>query len=221
MREVDRSIGELAIRHPAAHRVLGRHGIDFCCRGAISLAEACAPLRLDPDAVLDEIAGASAAGPPVARRWDQAPLEELVEHLVTTFHRALPDQIRRLHHLAARALGADGAHDPGRLATVCELLDDLDTRLIEHMLHEEDMVFPWLQSANKASAGVLVRILHQEHDDVSAALRALRALVDGAPAAAGQRSWADFTAALEAFEGALREHMHLENNILFPRALAA
>ena len=94
-------IGEIAAHHPLATRVFARHGIDFCCGGGVPLQKACAARGLDAPAVVSEIER-EIAGAPVEIDWMAAPLDQLVEHIITTYHEGLREELPRLEAMAPR-----------------------------------------------------------------------------------------------------------------------
>jgi len=147
---------------------------------------------------------------PATPRWDEAPLGALIDHIVETYHRPLPGMLTRLAAAATAALGA----------TFAAQIDDLKGLLLDHMRREEELVFPWLRRPSPGSAGVLVTLLEREHDDAVRCVRELRQTL--ADLAAAPRATNDsLTAQLRDLEQALEEHVTLENQVLFPRALAA
>lgn len=137
-------------------------------------------------------------------------LGALIDHIIATYHRPLPRMLGRLASAARRVGGA----------ALAAQVDELGVLLREHMHREEVLVFPWLRRDNRTAAGVLVNLLEHEHGDVVRQLQELQRLAT-AHAGAGGRAAGALSAQLRALEVALDEHIHLENHVLFPRALAA
>lgn len=211
--------GRIAAAHPYAIPILERYGIDFCCGGAQSLAEACQARGVDPEAVLAEIEAARPSEAPVC--WADRPLDELIAHIVEHYHRPLDELLPALEALLCKVVGVHGAKHPRRFAELTETFHDLKDDLEPHMRKEETILFPWLRSANRGSAGEPIRAMLAEHEAVAELLRRLRELTweYTAPEEACA-SWRALWRSLAELEHSLHEHIHLENNILFPRALA-
>lgn len=212
------TLAELAVRSPGAARVFMLHGLDFCCKGRRPLAEACAEKGLEPDEILTAIA--QAAGEPSSLiEWSTRPTEELIGHIVAHYHTRLREQLPALVAMADRveARHADKPTVPRGLAD--ELRRTQDAAL-DHMEKEEGAVFPQFLSGRGADCGGPVLTLEQEHDDHGAALARIRAITAGhvAPPEACT-TWRALYLGLAQLERELMEHIHLENNVLFPRVL--
>ena len=137
-------------------------------------------------------------------RWENAPLDELIDHIVAAYHRPLAAAIARL----------SAAAQTGTVARLSERLGDL---LVEHQRQEEELVFPWLRSRNRSTAGVLVSLLERDHREIDGLLDALN---DAAASCEGRAAPDDFARELDALIEHLHRHFELENHVLFPRALA-
>ncbi len=213
------TLADLAVILPAASRVFHRHGLDFCCHGTRPLAEACAPRGLDPEAVLEEIAAEQPrdAGQP---RWDERPLPELIEHVVSHYHARLRAELPELVALAAKVESrhADKASCPRGLR---EHLEEVHQAVLEHLAKEEQVLFPIIRAGRGRMAAGPVHVMEAEHEDHALALQRTRELTAElvAPPEACT-SWQALYLRLYALEAELMEHIHLENNVLFRRALA-
>jgi len=217
----DMTVGTIAVDHPLATRVFARHNIDFCCGGGKPLAEVCAGRGLDTDEVLQEIQHELAISDEPERHWDEAPLEDLIDHILTTFHEPLVEELSRLEAMAVKVHHVHGEKDPERLAELVKVLVDLKAELMEHMMKEEQILFPMIRQGNGAMADGPVSVMMHEHDSAGNALRRLRELTDDyQPPECACTTWRALWHGLAALESATHEHIHLENNILFPRALA-
>ena len=214
----DTPVGTIAVEQPLATRVFARHQIDFCCGGGLPLAEACAARRLDPAAVLDEIAQTTASPETDGRRWDEAPLEDLIQHLLDAFHQPLRDELPRLDAMAAKVLDVHGPKDPARLGELRQLVGQLRAELEQHMDKEEQVLFPMARAGIGPVPDGPIQVLEAEHDEAGRALARLRELTNGFTVPADAcNTWRALWAGLEALERDLHQHIHLENNILFPR----
>ena len=215
------TIGEIAVDHPLATRVFARHNIDFCCGGGRPLAEVCTKLGLGTEAVLNEIQQELASSDEPQRRWDEAPLEDLIDHIVTAYHRPLDEELPRLEAMARKVNRVHGEKDPERLADLLAVYLALRAELEQHMMKEEQILFPMIRQGRGAMAKGPVSMMIDEHDSAGNALHRLRELTNDYQLPEGAcTTWRALWHGLAALETALHEHIHLENNILFPRALA-
>lgn len=213
------TLAELAMVLPAASRVFHRHGLDFCCHGGRPLAEACAERGLDPQAVLAEVA---AEGQGVTKvRWDQRPLGDLVDFIVGHYHARLRAELPELLAMAERVetRHAEKASCPRGLAAH---LAHVHQAVLEHLEKEEQILFPMLRSGRGSLAAGPIQVMELEHDDHAANLRRTRALAhDLTPPAEACNTWRALYLRLAELEAELMEHIHLENHVLFQRALCA
>jgi len=215
-------VGRIATQHPLATRVFHRHQIDFCCGGGRSLEEACRARGLDPEAILAELRQELAAAGPVAEttRWDEAPVEDLIRHILVTYHEPLKEELPRLEAMARKVHEVHGEKDPERFRSLLQVFLALKDELDQHLLKEERILFPMIQAGQGATAGGPISVMEHEHDSAGAALRRLRELTgDYRVPEEACNTWRALWAGLEDLERALHEHIHLENNILFPRVL--
>jgi regulator of cell morphogenesis and NO signaling len=218
MVNTQQTLGELVAAIPAAARVFHRYGLDFCCGGKQSLAQACAAEQLDPEAVMQEIE-TTAASEQEQVRWDQRPLEELIQHILDRYHAPLKTEIPRLADLARQV--EDAHRDrPDRPAGLADLLEEVRTAVENHLAKEEQVLFPLILSGRGQMAHMPVQVMIKEHEDHGQNLRRIRALTndlripDDACA-----SWRELYRSLAQLEVDLMDHISLENNVLFPRAL--
>lgn len=215
-------IGQIATEHPLATRVFARHGIDYCCGGGRALAEACREKGLDAPQlvaeILREIAAPEGRG---ARRFDEAPLAELVDHIVEAYHRPLYEELPRLEAMARKVHAVHGDKDPRRFADLLATVLALRAELEPHLEKEERELFPRLLGSGTGGVGPTVASLVDEHNAVATLLRSSRDLTGGfvVPAEACN-TWRALWHGLAALEHSLHEHIHLENNVLFRRALS-
>jgi regulator of cell morphogenesis and NO signaling len=224
------TVRELAAVNPSAARIFEGFGIDYCCGGEKSLAEACTAARVNFDEVK------TALERPVSetkdRDWQTASLAELVAHIVKKHHRFTREEIARLTPLIAKVEGVHGQNHP-EINQVQGLFRGLAQEMTMHMMKEEHMLFPYIEQLEQAlnrgtrpgppMFGTVenpVRMMMMEHDASGEALRRIRELTGGytAPAEACV-SYQTLYKALQEFEADLHQHIHLENNILFPRAI--
>lgn len=218
--DCDRSLAELVLERPSAARVLARLGLDYCCGGRRSLAEACRERGLDPATVAVFLEHEPEPVALESRDWLSAPLAELCAHIVEEHHGRLRWDLPRLSELAERAAAVHGEALPALRELRAEF-EQLRAELEEHIAEEERELFPLLAGGGTLDRAQLERLL-QEHDTVGLRLRRLRELADGyATEAAVCNTHRGLLQGLHGLELDLHQHVHEENNILFPRSLEA
>ena len=214
------TLAELAVTHPAAARVFDRHRLDFCCGGRRPLDEVCRERQLDPGAILASIA---AEDPLEAdqRRWDQAPLPALVQHIQSVYHMRLREQLPGLV-VMARRVEARHADKPSCPRGLTALLEAMHEAVLTHLQKEEQILFPLIVSGQASRAGGPVRAMEVEHEQHGEDLLEIRRLTGDlvAPDEACT-TWRALYIGLQQLEQELMDHIHLENNILFRRALTS
>lgn len=216
----DTSVGEIASKYPLSTRVFHHHGIDFCCGGGVSLDEACAKQSLIGTEVLAEIVDELSKSVDEGKRWDEAPLGELVDFILAEFHVPLKAELPRLRQMTMKVHAVHGPKDPKNLHELSELVQSLVFELDQHMLKEEEILFPMIRAGQGSMANGPVTLMEDEHIHAGEALRRMRELTnDYTVPAEACNTWTALWHGLAALEESLHQHIHLENNILFPRAL--
>jgi len=212
------TLADLAATRAGASRVFYRHGLDFCCHGRVSLEEACAKKQLDVDALVREIE----AQVPLAtnfERWDGRPVAELIQHVLDRYHASHRAELPRLLEMAQKVekVHADKASCPRGLA---EHVERMCEELEMHMQKEEQVLFPMVLSGRGRMAAMPIQIMEEEHEDHGRNLARLRELThDFAPPEDACGTWRALYLGLAELDEQLMQHIHTENNILFPRAL--
>ncbi len=224
------TVGEVAATHPATTRVFEKLGIDYCCGGGQTLADACKASGLNYDTVAKSLAELVESVPADGRDWTKSSLADLIQHIVTKHHEYIRSESPRLEALAAKVAGVHGGRHP-ELQQVQRIFSDAADELIMHTMKEEKILFPAItqmeeegRMAEAASPfGSIenpIRMMMMEHDIAGAAFAEMRKITAGFTTPAdGCISYRTLFQALAEFEADLHEHVHLENNILFPRAL--
>lgn len=219
----EKTVGELAVESPVAARVFEKHGIDYCCGGKNSLETACKERGIALESLLGELA---ASKPGLEEHdWKAVPLRDLIAHIVTRHHAYLKSELPRIADLFAKVLRAHGEREP-RLAEVSEVFEVLKEELDAHLMKEEMILFPAIVRIGAgSSAGVPCSIEHPiarmeyEHESAGRALAQMRHLtLDYYISDEACNTYRALFAALIELEGDLHQHIHLESNILFPRA---
>jgi regulator of cell morphogenesis and NO signaling len=212
------TLADLAITRPGATRVFLANGLDFCCGGRRPLSEVCAEKGLDPDAILRSIEVADQDGGDLTR-WSNRSLTELVGFIVDHYHARLRTEIPELIQLADKVeqVHADKASCPRGLTA---LLRTMHVAVLDHLAKEEQILFPMIGTGRGRGAGGPIHVMEQEHEDHGRSLARLRELTADltAPPEACP-TWRALYLRLGRLADELMEHIHLENNVLFPRAL--
>lgn len=222
----DAQVAELVLEEPSRARVFERFGIDYCCGGKTPLEAACADRGLDVGAVIAALREPRA---PEAEDvdWTVAPVSTLVDHIVEHHHGYLREELPPLSALADKVARAHGDAHP-ELYEVQATFADLAAELTGHMAKEELVLFPAClalaegeELAGPRSVAAPIQAMLHEHDEVATGLRALRALTGGyTPPEDACNSYRALLGRLETLERDTHRHVHEENNVLFPRALA-
>ncbi|HNR30771.1 MAG TPA: iron-sulfur cluster repair di-iron protein [Candidatus Hydrogenedentes bacterium] len=227
---LERTVGELVAERPARSRAFEEFGIDYCCGGKKPLEDACREKGLSPAAVVERLLAAEAASEP-----DEnvdclgMGLTALIDHIVNTHHAYLRNELPRLVELLAKVAGRHGGKEP-RLAEAEEVFHGLKAELEMHMIKEEQVLFPAIREMDATNAppsfgcGSItapIVVMEMEHDNAGEALERLRTLTDGyTPPDWACNSYRAVLDGLQSLERDLHQHIHKENNILFPRAVA-
>ena len=233
MFESTRTVREYAVEMPAATRIFESLGIDYCCGGHQSLAEACAKAGVAVDEVLDSLKKIEPTEPKShTGEWQNASLSELITHIVEKHHVFTREELERLDALLNKVCGVHGQNHP-ELFNIHREFKKLRSDLEPHMLKEEHVLFPYITlleqtnaqnaPAPRAPFGTVrnpVRMMMSEHDAAGDILRAIRqASSDFTVPPDACISYQTLYRALKELEADLHQHIHLENNILFPQAV--
>jgi regulator of cell morphogenesis and NO signaling len=227
----DTEIAQIAATNPATIKVFQQHQIDFCCGGRIPLAEACARQGIDPDVLLDElcvVGHVSDATPD----WETASLSSLIQHIQTRYHVPLREELPRLAAMLRKLVQRHGDRLPDVLPALLRTFEALHDELLSHMARQDTVLFPNIEAAEAIARETSHRaeswrwiehpidIMEDEHASAGARLATIRELTGGyvAPADACP-TFRGLYYGLAELEREMHVHVHLENNILFPRAV--
>jgi regulator of cell morphogenesis and NO signaling len=225
------TVREIATANPVAVRVFEKYRIDYCCGGNRPLEDVCGEKGLSPETVLAEVAATLPSGQP-ERDWSQAGLSTLIAHIVGTHHAYLNRELPALETKMAKVLEKHGGKYPEMLAPLARTFAALKLELEQHLGKEEAVLFPAIEELEAAATGRRlppplpfgtvrnpIRMMEHEHDSAGRALAAMRALSHNytVPADACPTFRALYSG-FDELERDLHTHIHLENNILFPRA---
>ena len=227
------SIREIVQTQPSAARVFERFEIDLCTQADNSLDSACAELQLSVDQVLEKLANADALehGNSFANP-DTLSMERLIQHIVRVHHQCVRQELPRLAEMAQRLADKRSDRAP-ELKKVAELIDELRTDMFAHIQKEENVLFPFIAQMDQESIVAYpaahacfrsvshpIFMMEQEHESANRIMAELHSLTGGF----ATPEWAcathiAFFAGLSEFEADLKQHVHLENDVLFPRAM--
>ena len=232
MSATTQTVREIALEQPTAIRVFEQFGIDYCCGGRKPLAEACTAGNVEIDAVIAALEAAAKGAEQKTESWAGKSLKSLSAHIVATHHAYVKRELPRLAILAQKVVNRHGSTGP-ELPTIAETLGQLDEELTPHLAKEEMVLFPYIADLEQSvSSGTPkphscfgtvanpIAMMTQEHDAAGTLLAEIRRLSgnfttpeDACP------TFHAFYDGLREFEQDLHQHIHLENNILFPRAI--
>lgn len=233
MTAATQSIRKIVTTQPSAAAILQRFDIDLCSQADASLRQACAELQLSVDQVLEKLSDAAMNehGAPLA---NPAALSQsrLIQHIVRTHHQCVRQEVPRLAEMAHKLAGKRGDRAP-ELKNVETLLEELRVDLLNHIQKEEMILFPFLaQMEDELLHAVApahacfptvaqpIRMMMLEHDAIDRIMEELRRLTHGfAPPDWACGTHAALFTGLRAFEVDFEQHIHLENDVLFPRAV--
>jgi regulator of cell morphogenesis and NO signaling len=226
------TVREIALNQPSSIRVFEQFGIDYCCGGRKPLATACAEQDIDIEGLLTALEAAAEKPDAGAKNWAGASLESLVEHIASTHHEYVKRELPRLDTLAKKVVARHGSTH-AEVAQIQVALATLDAELTQHLGKEEMVLFPYIVNLERAQASGTCRpqgcfgtvanpiaMMTQEHDAAGTLLAEIRQLSTSfTPPEDACTTFHAFYDGLKEFEQDLHQHIHLENNILFPRAI--
>jgi regulator of cell morphogenesis and NO signaling len=225
-------VRDIAVANPGAKKVLEEAGVDYCCGGEKSLHDACMRSGVSAEEILKRLQENSKQVGPGEANWASARLGDLTQHIVEKHHKYVRGTIPRVSALLAKVKGKHGGNHP-ELATIEQEFLGLGHEMYAHMQKEEQILFPYIEKLERAIEGKElleppffqtvrnpVHMMMEKHDSAGEALKAMRKLSSGyqTPAEACE-SYCEVYRSLEEFEADMHTHVHLENNILFPRAI--
>lgn len=225
------TIGSLVAEDFRRATVFRRHGIDFCCAGGKTLEIACKKRGLSVDDVLVEFEVAEKGREGEAIQPDKWDFGFLADYIVNHHHKYVRESIPVLQEMTEKVARVHGAENP-EVVSIADLFKEIALELEQHMVKEERILFPFVkemendersgQSLGFPMFGTVrnpIRLMEQEHDNAGSIMRRIRELSnDYTPPEHACNTYQVAYAKLEEFEDDLHQHIHLENNILFPKA---
>ncbi len=229
----EKTVREIALEDPSSIRVFESLGIDYCCGGKRPLSDACSRANVDFDRVIKLLEDAHLdAQPRDSGEWSRRKLADLTHYIIQTHHAYVRRETSRIEAMLTKVVAKHGLSHP-ELAHIQELFVAISEELSTHMLKEEQVLFPYVERMEDAVlSGVAVppaffgtvkrpiANMVAEHDDAGALLAQIRNLSNEYKAPAGAcPTYLGLYRGLQEFERDLHHHVHLENNVLFPRAV--
>jgi regulator of cell morphogenesis and NO signaling len=223
-------VGDIVAKDFRAAAVFQQFGIDFCCGGRRSIADACEMASVAPADIEAELAALAVTD----AEDDMAgwPLDRLADHIVSTHHAYARSALPVIRTYLAKLVDVHGVRHP-ELVSVLSCFDTLARNLLQHMMKEEQVLFPYVRELQTAAhSGELhtspfgsienpIRMMEREHRGAADELDTIRELTcDYSAPSDGCTTYRVCMAELQRFEDDLHRHVHLENNVLFPRAIA-
>jgi regulator of cell morphogenesis and NO signaling len=225
---IETTVADIVRAAPARSRLFENLGIDYCCGGKKPLAEVCRSKGLDPATVVSMLSALDAAPGPAGANADAMSLSNLCDHIQEVHHSYIYQELPRLDFMTRKVAAVHGDHEP-RLTEVRQVFDTFQRELSSHAKDEDENVFPairQLDSAQDSTAaserleGMLSR-LEAEHESAGAALARMRELTDGfTPPEWACNTFRALYNGLAELEKHTHQHVHKENNVLFPKVLA-
>ncbi len=225
----DTTVGEIVRASPARSRIFETLGIDYCCGGKRPLAEACQAKGLDPATVVAMLSALDGSAAMAQTDPDTLTLTQLCDHIEHVHHDYLREELPRLDFMTRKVAAVHGDGEP-RLLAVRQVFENFCEKISAHTAEEEAQVFPAIREleadgGDKTAAASILEAafekLEDEHEKTGAALSHFHELTDGyMPPEWACNPFRALYDGLERLEKDMHQHVHKENNVLFPRALA-
>ena len=229
-----KSLAQIVTHDHRAAAIFEKYHLDFCCKGKRSLQQACAEQQLPVDNISSELENISQQDLSKSKlNFDQLPLSQLANYIVSTHHEYVKKELPQILAYLQRVASKHGNRHP-EMFEVFELFAAVKEEMEQHMQKEELILFPRIKELerileepsgqmrlNVAYLQGPILVMEQEHDHAGNLLEEIRKITaDYTPPADACTTYRLSFAALKAFEMDLHQHVHLENNILFPKAMA-
>lgn len=225
-------VKDIALSNPSARQVLEDAGLDYCCGGSKSLHDACLHTDVSTEEILHRLRENTKNAGPADLNWMNAPLCELTRHIREKHHRYVREAIPRTQVLLDKVTAKHGSHHP-EVAEVENIFLEVGKEMIMHMQKEEQILFPYIDALERAAEarGPVeppffqtvrnpIHTMMKEHDAAGELVKRIRILSSEYTAPADAcTSFRALYQDLKEFEADLHQHVHLENNVLFPRAV--
>lgn len=229
--ENNETLGQIAAKDLRKAEVFKKYGLDFCCGGKKTLREACAEKGLDAARVEEELQKTEEQPTERKTDFDSWKLDFLTDYIINNHHGYVRNSLPELRTYALKVSRVHGEHHP-ELKKIGQLVEEINDELLDHMESEERKIFPYIKllvhvkdsmktgELKQLQLKELVNSMETEHDSVGRAMEQIRELSAGYTIPSDAcTSYKLLFKMLQEFENDLFTHIHLENNILFPKAL--
>lgn len=217
------TVGEIVRAMPARSRIFENLGIDYCCGGNKPLAEACQAKGLDPTTVVALLTAPDNTPDSIQVNPDAMSLTELCDHIEQVHHEYLREELPRLDFMTRKVAAVHGDHEP-RLLEVRRVFEAFQSEMVAHTKEEDEVVFPAIrkmESGKRKHLDSAFAKLESEHENAGAALARFKELTDNyTPPEWACNTFRVLYDGLAQLEKHTHQHVHQENNVLFPKALA-
>jgi regulator of cell morphogenesis and NO signaling len=224
-------VKDIALSSPAARQVLENAGVDYCCGGGKSVHEACLQANVPAEEILKRLHENSKGAGPEEITWSSKPLAELTQHIHERHHRYVRETIARVRPLLEKVKTRHGENHC-EIAAIEGLFLEVSQEMIMHMQKEEQILFPYIDAIERSANGNVslerpffqtvqnpIHAMMKDHDSAGDLVKQIRKASSQYTAPADAcASYKALYQELHDFEADLHQHVHLENNILFPRA---
>lgn len=214
-------LSELAISIPGATKIFREYDLDFCCGGAVILEVAAQQKNLNLAEIEARLAQLAAHKQESTEKdWTHASYVEMIDYIIPRFHDRHREQLPELIALAEKVENVHGDREDCPIGTAAQL-EKIYEELSQHMMKEEQILFPMIKMGNYAMAAMPIRVMEMEHDEAGQDVEVLKSITNNlTPPDDACFSWRALYTGIDAFIDDLMHHIHLENNILFPRVLS-
>lgn len=213
-------LSELAVSIPGATKIFREYDLDFCCGGSVLLEVAAQQKNLNLAEIekrLTDLQQSTAENND--KDWTSASYAEMIDHIITRFHNRHREQLPELITLAEKVENVHSDRDDCPIGVTAQL-EKIYAELSQHLMKEEQILFPMIKMGNYAMASMPIRVMKMEHDEAGQDVEVIKSLTNNCtPPADACFSWKALYSGINEFIDDLMHHIHLENNILFPRVL--
>ncbi len=212
--------------------IFEKYSLDFCCGGGKTIEEACKEKAVNPGVVFDDLKSSLTSSPGQGDQFQAMRLDELIDHIVTTHHEYVRTAIPAIYTHTQKVASVHGANHP-EVTAIAERFATVAEELRKHMIKEEQVLFPYIKNLVRAkmsgtkmaqppfgSAQNPIRMMEAEHQSAGNEMYEIRSLsASYTPPPDACTTFKVSYLELQQFELDLHNHVHLENNILFPKAI--